>query len=164
MKVRDYHDVIGGVFLIAVGLFFALYGRNYEFGTTSEMGPGYFPVLLGWVLAFLGVVVALPAWFKEGKPIRVKWKNAFFVVISLLLYGFLLDKLGLVISTFVTALLSSYAAKDMKRLERIVVCVAITAITVAVFKYGLNMFIPVWPDMYNITAFLQQVGLMQPNG
>ena len=55
MKPRDRLDLTGGSLMVAVGLFAALYARQYEFGTLARMGPGFFPQVLGWVLVVLGV-------------------------------------------------------------------------------------------------------------
>ena len=69
MAHRDTHDLVGGLAVAAIGAFFALYGGQYTMGTAARMGPGYFPTILGWVLAVLGLLVALPACFRSGEPI-----------------------------------------------------------------------------------------------
>ena len=66
MRQKDSIDIIGGLLLTATGLFAVIYAQTYTFGTLSRMGPGYFPVVLGAVLAVLGLLVAIPAWFRVG--------------------------------------------------------------------------------------------------
>ncbi len=46
MLKRDLRDILAGSFVSMVGLFFAIAGTNYTFGTAARMGPGYMPVVL----------------------------------------------------------------------------------------------------------------------
>ena len=57
MKVglRDNQDFWAGVMLIAIGVTAVVIARNYPFGTSLRMGPGYFPTVLGGVLTLFGL-------------------------------------------------------------------------------------------------------------
>ena len=71
MRHRDTRDLVGGLALTVIGLFAAYYAHeHYEIGNLRRMGPGFFPVSLGLTLAVLGVLVALPAWFRQGPVYR----------------------------------------------------------------------------------------------
>jgi hypothetical protein len=52
---RDYYA--GGLMLL-IGVGAAVTGTGYKFGTLARMGPGFMPVVLGIVLAFLGLLIA----------------------------------------------------------------------------------------------------------
>jgi len=52
---RDYYA--GGLMLL-LGLGAAMTGTGYKFGSLARMGPGFMPVVLGVVLAFLGLLIA----------------------------------------------------------------------------------------------------------
>src|SRR6202051_5100711 len=52
---RDYYA--GGLMLL-IGVGAAVTGTGYKFGTLARMGPGFMPVVLGVVLAFLGLLIA----------------------------------------------------------------------------------------------------------
>jgi uncharacterized membrane protein YhdT len=52
---RDYYA--GGLMLL-VGVGAAVTGTGYKFGSLARMGPGFMPVVLGVVLAFLGILIA----------------------------------------------------------------------------------------------------------
>ena len=52
---RDYYA--GGLMLV-LGVGAAVIGTGYKFGTLARMGPGFMPVMLGIVLAFLGILIA----------------------------------------------------------------------------------------------------------
>ncbi len=40
MRQKDSIDIIGGLLLVAVGLFAVIYAQQYSFGTLNRMGPG----------------------------------------------------------------------------------------------------------------------------
>ena len=57
--------------MLLLGLGAILQGRNYSIGTLSRMGPGFFPVALGVILALAGVAIAISASRRITRP-RVK--------------------------------------------------------------------------------------------
>ena len=52
---RDYYA--GGLMLL-LGVGAAVTGSGYKVGSLAKMGPGFMPVMLGIVLAFLGILIA----------------------------------------------------------------------------------------------------------
>ncbi len=145
MRHRDHIDLLGGLLMTAIGLFAALYARQYDFGTPARMGPGFFPQVLGWILAVLGVLIALPAWFRHGTPAEVRGKNALFVIVSIIVFAITLKPLGLVLSTFVAAFVSTLAAEDITWRGRLIVSAGVAAVTAGIFVGGLGMILPLWP-------------------
>ncbi|CAN7493182.1 tripartite tricarboxylate transporter TctB family protein [Pseudorhodoferax sp. LjRoot39] len=141
---RDIHDMVGGALMVGAGLFFALYGDRYTFGTAARMGPGYFPVVLGWTLAVLGVLVALPAWWRRGSAIQVQWNNLLWSIASLLAFATTLHVLGLVLASFLAALLALVPSAMALR-TRLTVCAVVALLTTLIFPVGLQMILPLWP-------------------
>jgi hypothetical protein len=141
---RDTHDLVGGGLMTAIGLFFALHGGAYDFGTTARMGPGYFPVVLGWTLTALGLLIALPAWWRRGSAIAVDWSSLFWCVLGLLVFAFTLHWLGVVVAAFVTAL-TSLTPTAMAWRTRLTVCAVVALLTTLIFPIGLQMVLPIWP-------------------
>lgn len=130
--------------MLAAGLFFALYGSRYDFGTTARMGPGFFPVVLGWILAGFGLLVALPAWWRRGTRIQLDGSSLFWCVLSLLLFAFTLNLLGVVLASFLTALLS-LAPSTLGWRTRLMVSAVVALLTTLIFPIGLQMILPIWP-------------------
>ena len=52
---RDYYA--GGLMLL-LGVGEAVTGSGYKVGSLAKMGPGFMPVMLGVVLAFLSILIA----------------------------------------------------------------------------------------------------------
>ncbi len=56
-----HRDFAAGLFFLLLGLAVAGTASRYPIGTAMRMGPGYFPMLLGAILALLGLGIAIKA-------------------------------------------------------------------------------------------------------
>src|SRR4051812_15803810 len=54
MHLRAPKDFWSGIMFLAFAAVGLIASRDYSLGTSLRMGPGYFPILLGSVLALLG--------------------------------------------------------------------------------------------------------------
>lgn len=146
MRHRDTRDLVGGLALTVIGLFAAYYAHeHYEIGNLRRMGPGFFPVSLGLTLAVLGVLVALPAWFRQGPAIQPAWKALSLVTLSLIVFSFALKSLGLIVATSLAVWLSSMPDRTIQWKNRALLCAGVSAVTYLIFIMGLGMLLPVWP-------------------
>lgn len=95
--------------LLGIALAACLGAFQYEVGTLNNPGPGLFPLILGAVLGVLsliilaGGVLAKRAATQGAEP--QEWrsilsKEAFYVVLALVGFGFLLVPLGFIVTTF----------------------------------------------------------------
>ena len=57
MKIRAPKDFWSGVMFCGFAAVGILAARGYSLGTAGKMGPGYFPLMLGIVLAALGAIL-----------------------------------------------------------------------------------------------------------
>ena len=66
-------------------------GRDYPLGSSARMGPGYFPAVLGSLLALFGVVSIGRSFIRPGEPIdAIAWQPLVLVLGSVVLFGLLL--------------------------------------------------------------------------
>jgi hypothetical protein len=108
-----------GASLIYLGLGAAALwiGKDYSMGTTDRMGPGYFPFVLACVLILLGLIALVRSFVVVGEPIGgFAWKPLVLVLTATALFGFLINRAGLIISLLVLVLISA-AASSKFRLE-----------------------------------------------
>jgi hypothetical protein len=146
MTNRDTRDIIGGVLMVAIGLFAAIYAQRYEFGALNRMGPGYFPVALGVMLALLGLLIAVPAFFRPSVPgDSVRWKVLLIITASVVFFALTLKPLGVLFSTAIAVLISTLADPAISWKTRGKVSAGVAALTWLVFVFGLNMVLPTWP-------------------
>jgi hypothetical protein len=146
MHIGAPKDFWSGIMFIAfagVALFAA---RNYSLGTAVRMGPGYFPILLGSVLAFLGAILVVRSFVIKGEPVgRVHILPLGVIALGVVLFGFMLERLGLVIALIVVVIVAALASRESRPLEVAALAGALAAFSVAVFVYGLRLPLPIWP-------------------
>lgn len=143
---RDKKDFNTGVLYIVIGGFFALWASNYPIGSAVRMGPAYFPTVLGWMLAALGLIVFIRAFFLRGEaPRKTNWRPLTFILASVVVFAFLLEKAGMIISSFVMMLICGFGGWDFRWKEQVISAVFMTAVNVAVFYYGLALPFKLFP-------------------
>ena len=59
MPLVSQRDFLSGLMFMIVGSSFAWGAVDYEIGQAARMGPGYFPLILGVILAILGAIIAV---------------------------------------------------------------------------------------------------------
>ncbi|MBO9688907.1 tripartite tricarboxylate transporter TctB family protein [Roseateles chitosanitabidus] len=150
MKIKSQRDFWSGLMFLVVGVAFAWASiSNYSFGTSARPGPGYFPFGLGTLLALLGAVVAFKALTIEsddGQPIGdVAWRPLAIVVGAIVVFGFALPRLGMAVTLPLLITITSLAGDKVRWRDVLLSCVILTVGSWAVFIWGLNLVIPVWP-------------------
>ena len=57
MRIKSQKDFFAGLLYMVIGIAFAWGATTYNIGDGARMGPGYFPLLLGVILAIIGGIV-----------------------------------------------------------------------------------------------------------
>ncbi len=95
-------EVVGSLFWLAVGVFFAVGGIMLRPGTLRNPGPGFLPLVMALLLVAFSLVVLARGLMGQGKILQaIPWKSQSVLVAAVFLYGALLDFLGFLFSTFV---------------------------------------------------------------
>lgn len=149
MKIKSQRDFASGVMFVVVGAGFAIGATAYSFGTSAKPGPGYFPLLLGVILAILGAAVLFKSLTIEsdgGDPIgRLAWKPLLLILGSVVLFGALLPRLGMAVAVPLLIIVSSLGGDEFHWKGVVATSVILTVGSYFVFVKGLNLTIPVWP-------------------
>lgn len=148
MKVRIRHpqDFFSGLLFIAFGLITVIVAQNYKFGTAVRMGPGYFPMVLGWIMVALGALTSLRSLWLDGPPIpKMALRPILMVTLGVLAFGALIDPLGLVVAALALFLISALGGHEFKIKEVLLLFVLLTAVSVGLFVYGIGLTFKVWP-------------------
>ena len=137
-------DILAGGVFIAIGLAFVVGSLSYDIGTPLRMGPGYFPLLLGGLLAGLGVLILAKGFIAgEGDAIgAVDWRAVVMITAALLFFGLTVRGLGVVGALFGASLLSALARSRTTIREALIIAVALTALSVIVFIVALQLRLP----------------------
>lgn len=146
--IKNSKDFWAGLMFVGLGLFASIVAHeHYHMGTAVRMGPGYFPTVLGGVLAVLGAVILLRSLTLSGGAVaRFHFRQLLFVLVGCVAYGYLMVPLGVIVATAVLVLVSARGGHEFRWKEVAVLCVVMALFSVLVFVEGLNMPFPLWPS------------------
>ena len=146
LKIGDKKDFSAGIMFIVLGGFFALWAQNYPMGSAVRMGPAYFPTVLGWILVGLGLIVLVRSFLLQGEePRKTNWRPLAFVLGSVFVFAFLLGTAGLVVASFALMFICGMGGWDFRWKEQLINAVAMTAVNVGIFYYGLGLPFKLFP-------------------
>ena len=144
----DTRDFIAGLLMMAGGIFVALYASShYQVGDAARMGPGYFPTLLGWILAFMGFVVAALSFRTVVHiitPPPFTPRPFIAVIAAVALFAVLVNRIGLIPTTVVVVIVTSAGSNSFRFPRAVVLGVSLSLIAWAIFVFGLQMTLPVF--------------------
>ena len=141
--LRNNKDFLAGLLFIVLGGLAVALARDYPIGSTMRMGPGYFPMVLGGILFLFGVYVLLRG-VRSGDKVKGEWgyRPLALIALSIVLFGFLLDRVGMVPAIVATLFAAAAAGREFRFKEVLLLAVVMTAFSVAVFSYGLKLPYP----------------------
>ena len=150
MKIKSQKDFWSGLMFVAVGLGFAWGATNYSFGSSARPGPAYFPFGLGILLAIMGALV----WFasitvetEDGDRIgSIAWKPLLIITGSVVMFGFILPKLGMILSLPLLIIVAALAGDEFHWKDSVISVVVLTLGSWLIFIKGLSLVIPLWPS------------------
>ena len=158
MKIKSQKDFFSGLMFAAVGLGFAWGSTQYSVGSGARMGPGYFPLLLGVVLAVLGGLVMFNSLVEnapdDGDKIGAfAWKPLVLILGANLLFGVCLGGLpsigvppmGLIVGIYALTIIASLAGEDFKLKDVLVLATILAVGSYLAFVVLLKLQMPVWP-------------------
>ncbi len=146
IKIRSLKDFLAGLMFAAFGGAGLGMAQAYPFGTAARMGPAYFPTLISGLLITLGLFVALRGLVVEGSKLDTfHCRSLFLVLASVVLFGFALERLGLMIAIFTLVVLASFGGSEFRKREVLILAGILATGSFLIFIYGLRLQIPVWP-------------------
>jgi hypothetical protein len=158
VKIKSQKDFFAGLMYLVIGGAFAWGATGYTVGKASRMGPGYFPLLLGSILALIGAVVLFKAMVvdtEDGEKIgSIAWKPLGYIIGSNLAFGILLGGLpsigvpamGLIVAIFALVFIASRAGDVYKVKEVFILSIVLAILSYLAFIKLLNLQFQVWPS------------------
>lgn len=139
-------DILTGILFIGIGGAFALGAADYGMGTARRMGPGYFPVMLGLLLAAVGLALAARSVVRRRRDIidRLYLRPVVSLSASILSFAALINTVGLLAACMACALVAGLATSEARYKESILVAIAMTAFSAIVFPGVLGLPMRLW--------------------
>lgn len=159
MHIKSQKDFYAGLLFTLVGSAFGWGALDYQVGTSGRMGPGYFPMLLGVLLALLGGVMMLRAALAQADGAQAigpwAWKPLVAIISANLLFGVALGglprlklpALGLMLGIYLLTFVACLAGERFKFREAALLATALAGLSYLAFVLLLKLQLPVWPVM-----------------
>ena len=148
MTIRAPKDFWSGLMFIAFAAVALLSARGYSLGSAGKMGPGYFPLLLGIVLALIGAILVARSFATDGERVgHLGIVPLSVVALAVCLFAVSIESLGLVVALILVTVISALASREFRLFDVSLLAVALAAFAVGVFVYGLRLPLPIWPGL-----------------
>lgn len=140
LKNRDFW---GGVMLIGIGTLAIVLGKDYRIGSLLRMGPGFFPIVLGAILVLFGISIMAKGLLR-GEKLQGNWslRALILLALSLVLFGVLMEHAGFIPALVGLIVVSASAGREFRILEVGILILVLTALSVALFIWGLGLPYP----------------------
>jgi hypothetical protein len=146
--IKSKKDLYAGLMFIFIGGFFALWALNYPMGTAVRMGPAYFPSILGWLTAGLGVIILIRGFtIPDVDPNPTQLKPLLWIHGSAVLFGLLVDplKIGFVGAVVASVIACAYGGYEFKWKEAVIEAAVLIVVCWGAFVYGLGLPFRLFP-------------------
>ena len=148
MRRVNVKDCVGGALVLLLGIGAAAQASHYELGTLRRMGPGYFPLALGVILAVTGALIMLASVGSAPAvaPIRQRpeWRGWFCICASMVAFAVVGLSGGLLPATFACVFVAALGDRQNSLAVSAVLAAAMTLVCVAVFWGLLGVNLPLF--------------------
>lgn len=158
MNIKSQKDFFAGLMFLGTGIAFAWGATTYNVGTGARMGPGYFPLMLGVLMAVIGAVITFKALVVEtvgGDKIgKWAWKPLFFIIAANVIFGVLLagvpalgiPAFGMIVAIYALTFVASMAEAGWKFKTTFILATILAIGSYLAFVLALKLQFPVWPS------------------
>jgi hypothetical protein len=136
-----------GAMLCAIGIAVAVAAPQYRLGTLAQMGPGYFPLLLGVLLAALGAITCVQAVAKGGgdRLTGPPWRQLICIPLSVIAFALLVERAGLAVAVVVTVLIGCLGGHRFRPIEALISAIVLAVLTCTLFVRLLGLPVQIGP-------------------
>lgn len=133
-------DAVSGLMFLAIGIYVGVTTfLQLDIGTLEQMGPGFFPLSLSFILCFIGILVLLRIQPDEEDQPPVNWRAVLLISAAPIAFGLTVRSLGLVPALLISIGLAVLSSKQISLFRSAAIVVGVTAFCIAIFKFGIGM-------------------------
>jgi hypothetical protein len=158
VRIKSQRDFFSGLLFVGLGTAFAWGATTMRIGSGQRMGPGWFPLALGVLLAVIGAFVifgSLVVEREDGDPVPA-WalRPVVCVLGAIVVFGALvrgvpaigLPAMGMVAAMVALTFICSLAAGPQVRVkEALLLSVLLALASALVFVFVFGQPLPLWP-------------------
>lgn len=144
--VKGMQDFLCGLMFILIGVLGVWVGWDYPRGSPIRLGTGVFPAILSWGLIAIGAIVLVKGLTVRGPGIgTIAWRPVLLIGLAAALFAVLIETGGLLAAMIVMMILAALAGDDHTVKEFSIFAAIMIVMALAIFIWGLEMPIKVFP-------------------
>ncbi|MCX5818867.1 MAG: tripartite tricarboxylate transporter TctB family protein [Deltaproteobacteria bacterium] len=149
MKTQKSADIVAGCVLAVLGLVTLYASTMIKGGMEERLPPRTLPYIVGFIILFCGIGLAVKSWRFRGEDPTIKWpdregiKIILVNLLSLAFYIALMDALGLPLSTFLYVTFSIWYLKRSKWITAVLIGLISGVVSYYLFIHLLELSFPV---------------------
>jgi Tripartite tricarboxylate transporter TctB family len=139
-------DLAFAAFLVGLGALAWHLAGELKVDRAGAMGPGYVPRGLALIVMLMGLGMGLRALFAERRPFpEVALRPLVLIGAAVALFGLLLPRAGLALTSVAVVLCAGFAAPDVRWRETVPLALGLSWFVVVLFVLGLGLPMRIWP-------------------
>jgi hypothetical protein len=143
-RIRAPQKLVAGITLVGICAFVLWATEDLGLGTVKFMGPGMFPRTLALLLGASGVVLIGHALLRDGEQLaRWSLRGPVLVNAGIILFALTIRPFGLAVAGMLALVVSGFATAEARPREVFVFAAAVTLGCIVLFRYMLDIAIPV---------------------
>jgi Tripartite tricarboxylate transporter TctB family len=139
-------DLFGGGVMLLLGIGTVAQSLQYRIGSLRQMGPGYFPLALGVILAAIGLLIMAAslrtASIVPAMKLPAEWRGWFCICAGIVAFAVLGRYGGLLPATFACVFIAALGDRKNSLLAALVLSAAMTVVCLIVFWWLLKVQLP----------------------
>jgi Tripartite tricarboxylate transporter TctB family len=141
-----------GLLMALIGAGAIYKGIEYGVGSLTNMGSGFFPVVLGVGLVLMGTLMSAARVPVQGGADALvdshaihapDWRGAAAIIAAVALFILLANRAGLAPATFACVFVGALGTSSTRLAEAAILAAAVTVFGVVLFRYGLQVQFPI---------------------
>lgn len=148
-SIQQHRDYYAGGLLVLIGAGTIVQSLQYDLGTLAMVGPGAFPLAMGFILVLCGIAIGFSArngLSDDGEDHsgmeHPEWRGWFCIVAGFISFIVLAKTTGSFPATFACVFISALGDRLMTLRNALLLALIISIFGVVVFYYGLHVPLP----------------------
>ena len=139
MSSIAWRSAVGGLLLLALALAFIAGSLQLDLGTARRMGPAYFPLAAGTILALLAIAIVITALMEKEQVEKPHWASALAIAGGLAAFAIVTPLWGILPGTFCTVIAASLPERRLSLPGKLLLALVVAAGIWLVFIVGLGL-------------------------
>jgi hypothetical protein len=145
----DVKELAFGLFLIALALVAFGATGSLNIGTAADMGPGFVPRALAWIILGFGAIFLILSFLKTPESVPMPaWRPMVMILASIALFAVLFSTLGLIAACIGTVLVAGAATAPLHWRQLLLCGAVVAAFSALLFVKGLGLPFRLWPPFW----------------